>query len=981
MLQELQLGEKDYRTDEQEFEQWLAEKTAEKSNNIPFATNGRTNEVVTIPVVVHVIHNGEALGVGSNIPDGQINSQIETLNQDFRRLNPDASETLSQFVEVAADTEINFSLARRDPEGLPTTGIVRIQGSQPEFSIFEDNLLKSQSFWPSEDYLNIWVVNLSNDLLGYAQFPVSSLEGLAVEDSNNRLTDGVVVNYEFFGTGFNTDPFSQGRTATHEIGHFLGLRHVWGDGGCSFDDFCADTPQMGDNSSGCPINPDTCPGGLPDMYQNYMDFTDDDCMNLFTTCQSARMRTVLEQSPRRKSLLVSKGAIDAVMVENDLGIRQVISPEVGVCSSTIIPELEVRNYGTNEIVSYTIALIVDGDTIETYSATTTLSPLSITSAIFQSIEVTEGQEFNYEFVITEVNGVADGNPENDRQSLFVQIPFIASFPEIDDFEDGSGRWMTRKFTGGASTWQLANAPLFTSENTAYQLPIFNSPTEEFGNLEMLLSPVLDLEKVSSAELNFQYAYSLVPDNFIDRLTVAILTECGVTFDADNVISSFDEVNSQLATSASTSGEFVPAGSIDWQEVNINLNQFLGLQNVQVALIAQNGGGNNIYVDELEVLADNQFRLDAKVVSFSELPDISCRTFQAPIVEIKNFGIETITSLDYEFGVLGNVQQDRIENINILPGESQDIAVGISGLTDGGFIFGFTITAVNGQSDDDPSDNTLTQVVRITESEDILPLREQFEQRTFEELEWFPFSLTGPHDWTFTNLSFENGPSQTIGINAFDLPQVGTQNWLVSPKLDLSQLTEASLQFDLSYANRENTDDRLEIFVSSDCGRSFNNLAYSKQGADLAVTSTESAWIPQSSADWVTESVDLSAFAGSSEVLVAFVFTNDNGNNLYLDNFNFFVSSDPVTLPSDDILIRVFPNPSPSDFNITFNLQEREQVFLRVVDMMGNQLLNITLPDVLNQTYSYDVAALQNGLYLVQAIGETFKRTERVVVFK
>ena len=286
-----------------DFELWLHSKLALKDNE-------RINEIVyTIPVVVHVIHNGAAFGTGSNISDAQVLSQIRILNEDFRRKNPDTINTPNDFLYVAADCRIEFALANTDPWGNATNGIVRVRGSFPYYDILnypsEDKILKSESYWPSDDYLNIWVANLGEapyyKLLGYAQFPQSNLAGLGIQ-LQDALTDGVVIDYRVFGdVGSLIPPYDLGRTTTHEVGHYLGLRHTWGDGDCFDDDYCKDTPDCdGPYFSVKPL----CYAwyecsGKRRMIENYMDYSDDACMNLFTFDQKMRMKTVLENSPRR----------------------------------------------------------------------------------------------------------------------------------------------------------------------------------------------------------------------------------------------------------------------------------------------------------------------------------------------------------------------------------------------------------------------------------------------------------------------------------------------------------------------------------------------------------------------------------------------------------------------------------------------------------------------------------------------------------
>jgi hypothetical protein len=259
--------------------------------------------VITIPVVVHVLYRTSA----QNISDAQINSQIAVLNNDFRRLNADITNTPGIFSGVASDVEIQFCLATIDPSGNATTGITRKSTTKSSFGTNNSVKFNSQggtNAWPRDSYLNIWVCNIGGGILGYAQFPGGA-----------AATDGVVCGYQYFGTiGTATAPFNLGRTATHEVGHWLNLRHIWGDGGCSVDDFVNDTPLAGaPNYTGSPCTfpgPNTCntgTGDQPDMFQNYMDYSDDGCMNLFTAGQKSRMRAIFDVGGFRAPLLNSVG--------------------------------------------------------------------------------------------------------------------------------------------------------------------------------------------------------------------------------------------------------------------------------------------------------------------------------------------------------------------------------------------------------------------------------------------------------------------------------------------------------------------------------------------------------------------------------------------------------------------------------------------------------------------------------------------------
>lgn len=233
--------------------------------------------VINIPVYVHVVYSNSQ----ENISNAQIASQMTVLNDDFRKQNSDSGNTPSEFAGVAADAEITFTLA----------GTFRHANSRSSWGTNDDVKAAYPPVSPST-HLNIWVCNIGGGILGYAQFP-----------GGNPDTDGVVCSPQYFGTtGYVSSPFNGGRTMTHEVGHYLNLRHIWGDGRCRQDDFVADTPTSDAPNYGCPSYP-TVNCGSNDMTMNYMDYTDDACMSLFTEGQKSRMRAIFQQGGARASML------------------------------------------------------------------------------------------------------------------------------------------------------------------------------------------------------------------------------------------------------------------------------------------------------------------------------------------------------------------------------------------------------------------------------------------------------------------------------------------------------------------------------------------------------------------------------------------------------------------------------------------------------------------------------------------------------
>ncbi|MEP7143530.1 MAG: M43 family zinc metalloprotease [Ferruginibacter sp.] len=287
------------------------------------------DEIIYIPVVIHLLYKNAE----QNITDAQIISQIDVLNKDFRMLNNDRANTPEAFKSLAGDSRIQFCLAQVDPQGKPAKGIDRKYTTR-DFFTTDDGMkmaLKGgTAAWDSKRYLNIWVCNLSNKCLGYATPPG------AAED-----LDGVVIAYDVFGTTGNLRAiFNKGRTTTHEIGHWLGLIHTWGDDHCG-DDRVDDTPAQESYNSGCQSFPklSACsPDNNGDMFMNFMDFSDDACMNMFTKGQVKRMRALFGQNNIRNSFLDSFACDSALAQQGHLPVKEPVPlPFVSLASTKVYP--------------------------------------------------------------------------------------------------------------------------------------------------------------------------------------------------------------------------------------------------------------------------------------------------------------------------------------------------------------------------------------------------------------------------------------------------------------------------------------------------------------------------------------------------------------------------------------------------------------------------------------------------------------------
>ncbi len=272
---------------------------------------GAEPPVLTLPIVVHIVHRGEPVGHGANLSRARIEEQLRILNEDFRRIpgspgfntHPDGN-----------DARIQFALAEVDPSGSSTSGVRRVRYDSVDTTSIESlfERFARYGYWDPERYINVWTMPLAEEargvFLGKATGPETDLPGAEfLLKGEPYQPEGILVNADHFGRSFGAAPHGLGRTLTHEMGHYLGLLHLWGDGTCENNDFCSDTPPVASAVWGCSSSPVLGCDGRPAMVENYMSYADDACMNVFTNDQIARMRYVLERSPRRRGLGASPG--------------------------------------------------------------------------------------------------------------------------------------------------------------------------------------------------------------------------------------------------------------------------------------------------------------------------------------------------------------------------------------------------------------------------------------------------------------------------------------------------------------------------------------------------------------------------------------------------------------------------------------------------------------------------------------------------
>ena len=580
-----------------QFEQWIQNKTFQRL----LKSSQRTQTTsYTIPVVVHVIHNGESIGTGTNISEAQIQSQIDVLNEDYQRLNADATDTPAEFQSVAGSMNIQFVLAKRDPFGVTSNGIVRVKGTKSSWRLNDEITFKGLSYWRADWYLNLWVINFnsSEGYIGYAQFPSpegTSLDGLEGNDTDS-LTDGVVIHYKAFGSGtFDLETqFNRGRTATHEIGHYFGLRHIWGDdSNCSSTtDYVSDTPKQNTSTNGCPSNPQTSCSNQK-MFQNYLDYTNDECMNLFTQGQIDRMDIVINNSPRRKSLLTSPGTIPSTSLPLlDIEMVRLKSPGPVICLTNPTPELTIKNSGNTVITSFKVETIINNGSAVNQSFTNIqLLPSEEKDFSLSPITLNIGANSN-QFTLKDPNGQSDNTNNNLLKVNVVVNQSTDIIPLRQNFNNDFTSWAVVSPDGGP-LWIAAT----TNFSKSLEYPAFTNTGT--GQQSWLVSPTLDLSKQTKASVLFDLSYAIRSSTALERFQVLSSEDCGLTY--DKIL--LDQQGGEFSVQNSATS-WLPSKSTEWQKQFISLDELVGKENIRLAFVVTNQNGNNFYLDNFDFYEDD-----------------------------------------------------------------------------------------------------------------------------------------------------------------------------------------------------------------------------------------------------------------------------------------------------------------------------------------------------------------------------------------
>ena len=550
--------------------------------------NSRGGTIYTIPVVFHVV-----LKKPNTVTDEEIQAQLDTLNKDFAGVNGDSTKVPAFFKPLFGKSSIRFCLAQRTPDGDYTSGIERVTTTKNSFSTTDDAVKHAATGgangWNANKYFNVWVCALSNNVLGYATFP---------EDSTTDVA-GVVIDYTSLPGGAAIS-YNGGKTLTHETGHYFNLYHIWGDddGACTGTDYIDDTPNQADHTSGCynGVHTDSCTsGGHGIMYENYMDYSDDDCLVMFTTEQVDRMEAAL--LAYRSSLLTSDGCTPPVLYANDAALKTIDAPGQRICTNTIAPVVTIRNAGTAALTSLTIHVAIDGNSSAAYNWTGSLTHSATAQVTLNNLSITEGKHV-LTIYTTAPNGKQDAFGAND--TLFTNLQYYGPVTNVSEGFEGNTfvpvAWDIVN-PDHAITWQQVNGIAHTGNGS---VTINNFNYTVYDQQDYLRMPQVNIGNVDSAFLSFYVAAATytpigVPNNTWDTLEVLVSTDCGNTYTSLYKKYGSDLVTRKVATTIS----FTPTAD-EWRKDSINLGDYINSNNLLFAFRNITENENNIYLDDVNL---------------------------------------------------------------------------------------------------------------------------------------------------------------------------------------------------------------------------------------------------------------------------------------------------------------------------------------------------------------------------------------------
>ena len=879
------------------------------------------SDTVNVPVIFHIVLPNPYI-----VSDAVIQSQIHQLNTDYAGLNADSTNGTPFYHVRGHSTQIRFILARRTPAGILSNGIDRVTSSTgSNVNLAEDPIkrtaLGGADVWDPSSYLNFWVgIDQSGiGLLGYSQFPGTGIDA----------DDGIFCNFQSIGiSNCNIDVYNKGRTLVHEVGHYFGLFHIWGDeDACTGDDFrplsaegstvvlpdslannnnqgntpddIGDTPNQAGSTTDCPsgIKTDACTSSDPGvMYQDYMDYTEDDCYSMFTKKQVARMEWILDNV--RTGLKTSLGGtypvgavtIDALPYQSvnpggtDVdGCSSISYPSFLNCPGAIVPQVRIKNNGTSPLTSLSVGLLVNGvaQTPVSFTFPAPGLPSGGTKVVSFPILSSAVGVYNLKFYTFNANGIpVDMAPANDTLTTTLTISAGTALPVFEGFENPlfpPAGWSLYNPDGDASWVRVS-----PGSHSASSMEIDNFSVDNTGKVDELRTPKFLLATSDSVIMTFDLAHKNLPGSN-DELQVLLSNDC-----SDNWTSVFDKSGSGLATAGSSTAAYISPADGDWKNQKIVIGGNL-ISGGKILIAIRNTGdfGNNIFIDNINIYQQKARDLSPTVIVSPATVECSS-AIGAPQVTISNNGKEAVTA--FKVGYILNGATAVYQNFaqTIGPGTAATItlnpllaASGSNNIT----LFTAEPISASGTGDQEPSNDTLTYTFNVAT---VLPapLTEGFERPAFPPLNWQIINPDGLNTWV--RKSPGNNSAFSAFIDNFSNDFTGEKDALKSPAVDVTGADSIIVSFDLAHKYFTGSSDELKVNVSTDCGNTFSTI-FDKSGESLATAGeSDNAYTRPAPEDWKNKRIALGgSYLSSGNIIAEFENTADFGNNIFIDNVNIY----------------------------------------------------------------------------------------------
>jgi hypothetical protein len=981
----------------------------------------RTNVVVNIPVVFHIVGNSTRL---AQVTNADVLWQLNKWNEDFRGANPDSTNaTLFYPVRAKRDyCQIQFCLAQRDPNNNPVASpgaITRTLSSLTGGTLCTGNnyeMLKHAAqggadAWDPTRFFNVWVGEVGNCLLGVAQFP-----GTGSPDEF-----GVVLAFEGFGNNpaYVAPAFNLGRTLSHEAGHCFGLYHLWGDeNGCTNSDFrqltgtcllpaslagtttdqsVGDTPNQAGATSGCPsgVQTDACSGVSPGFnYQNYMDYTDDACYSMFTIKQVDRMQYVLDNC--LASLKTSNGCVPPVLTLNNASISAVVNPPANfiTCDPTIPLTVTLRNAGSNTLTSAIVIVTRNATVIETRSLTGLNIPsLGTQNITLNAVPLVLGAN-SIQICTSQPNGVADTDPSNDCSTVTGSRGAGGALPLVEGFEGATfppAGWIRNNPDGGI-TWQRTTTGVAHSGIAKAFVDHFNYAAA--GNVDDIRTPPYAIGTADSLWVSFWGAYRGFPGFPFDQFQVMVSSDCGQTFQVVyNARNDTAFVGPDGATPTTGAGYF-PSALDQWVKKSINLSSFIPTGNIQVQFRAINQFGNNMHLDDINIDKKIFPNNDAGVIAVNKPDARVCTNSQAPVAVIKNYGKITLTRVKINYQIDGTGPVTTLDWTGSLA-RNQTTTVTLANANLGS-IGNHTINVYtslpNNVADEDPSNDGLVKAYSVNQVI-ALPgsVTEEFTNTTFPPTNWSIFNPDADITWTRNATVGKKNPGSAF-FDDWANPTFDRIDDLLMPNYSYSGIDSIFLKFGVAavtYTVPGTTGARLDtltVLLSKDCGNTFSTI-YKKWGEDLQTVndpnfqqSTNQRFVPKTN-EWRTDSLNLGKWLASSETMfqIAYRFSGNFENSLYLDDINLRTQVLPAKLKNQGYL--VLPNPFRSTFAVWHYQVPTTLRYINVYNSVGQLVYSRQFPNGGEKYFLIDLGGRAAGTYTVNLGYEDSNRNLNVQVVK